>query len=234
MKLLIVEDDTIQSNGLRHIIENGYPDADICTASSYDEAVSSIDSNTFDIFMLDINLGGDKTGLDVCSYIRSIPDHEHTPVIFITDITNPNLDVINRYHCKYYFSKPYSSDDVITALRSVISPGSDTSSKLQLRDIQGIMFHVSPAELIYVCASGHHKHLFTTNGDFVVTSTTFYSISESCELPLVRCHKSYYFNPAFIHSYDRSNSFIQLKGIQDAIPVGRKYKSLVEPYLENK
>ena len=56
MKLLIVEDDTIQSNGLKHIIEDRYPDADIITASSYDEAVSFIDDNIFDLFMLDINL----------------------------------------------------------------------------------------------------------------------------------------------------------------------------------
>ena len=234
MKLLIVEDDTIQSNGLKHIIEDRYPDADIITASSYDEAVSFIDDNTFDLFMLDINLGGGKTGLDVCSYIRSIPDHENTPVIFITDIITPNLDVINRYHCKYYFSKPYSSDDVITALRNVISAESDTASRLQLKDIQGILFHITTDEFICVCASGHHKHLFTTNGDFIVTSPTFQTISENYELPLVRCHKSYYFNPAFIHSYDRSNSFIQLKGIQDTIPVGRKYKSLVETYMENR
>ena len=35
MNLLIVEDDAIQLNGLKHIITEHYPDTNIHTASSY-------------------------------------------------------------------------------------------------------------------------------------------------------------------------------------------------------
>lgn len=234
MKLLIVEDDTIQLAGLKHIIEYGYPDSVIYTASNYNDAVSVINSCSIDIFMLDINLGDDKTGLDICSYIRSTSGHEFTPVIFITDITNPSLDVINKYHCNYYFSKPYNRDDVISALKSVCDTDKSPDCKLQLKDIQGILFNVLPSDIVYTQSAGHHKHIFTTNGDFIVTGQAFDTLFECIDIPLVRCHKSYYFNPSFIHSYDRTNSVLRLNQAQEVIPVGRKYKSLVETYMENR
>lgn len=232
MNLLIVEDDAIQLNGLKHIITEHYPDTNIHTASSYNEAVTVIDSSDINLFMLDINLGDDKNGLDICSYLRKRHEHENSPVIFITDITNPSLDVINKYHCSYYFSKPYSKDDVIKAISYVNSNLIPSASKLQVRDTLGILFHVSPQDIIFVKSDGHHKHIFTTNGDFEVTNSTFASVLDENDLPLVRCHRSYYINPDYILSYDRTNALLQLSGIQDSIPIGRKYKPQI--HQENK
>lgn len=111
----------------------------------------------------------------------------------------------------------------------------DQTSRIRVKDIQGILFHISMDEIIYVCASYHHKHIFTSDGDFIVTNPTFESILQAAgDVPLVRCHKSYYFNPDYIQSYDRSNSLITLKLAQESIPVGRKYKTIIETYQENR
>ncbi len=109
----------------------------------------------------------------------------------------------------------------------------DQTSRIRVKDIQGILFHISMDEIIYVCASGHHKHIFTSDGDFIVTNPTFESILQDAgDASLVRFHKSYYFNPNYIQSYDRSNSLIKLKLTQESIPVGRKYKTIIETYQE--
>lgn len=75
MNFLIVEDDNIQLTGLKHIIEEEYADAVVNTASTYNDAITIIDSFDIDIFLLDIDLGGGKTGLDVCGYLRRIPKY---------------------------------------------------------------------------------------------------------------------------------------------------------------
>lgn len=234
MNILIVEDDAIQLNGLKHIITENYASANTFTAQSYDEAVCVIDTSDIDIFMLDINLGSGKNGLDVCSYIRNKSEFQDTPVIFITDVTNPTLDVINKYHCKYYFSKPYNSSDVVSAIDTVTASSKESPVKLQLKDIQGILFHIDPDDIIYVEASGHHKHIFTSGNDFIITNPTFESMMEQNTISLIRCHKSYFFNFNYIQSYDRANSLIKLSGTQSSIPLGRKYKNTIEEYLENK
>lgn len=107
-------------------------------------------------------------------------------------------------------------------------------TKLQLKDIQGILFHVIPQDIIFVRSEGHHKHIFTVNGDFIVTNSTFDTLMEKPDIPLVRCHRSYYFTPSFIHSYDRANCLLMLSGVQSPIPIGRKYKTETEKYLENR
>lgn len=154
MNFLIVEDDNIQLTGLKHIIEEEYADAVVNTASTYNDAITIIDSFDIDIFLLDIDLGGGKTGLDVCGYLRRIPKYNDTPVIFITDITVPNLDVINKYHCQYYFLKPYDRIDVVGGINSVLTQPDDQTSRIRVKDIQGILFHISMDEIIYVYASG--------------------------------------------------------------------------------
>ena len=58
MNFLIVEDDNIQLTGLKHIIEEEYADAVVNTASTYNDAITIIDSFDIDIFLLDIDLGG--------------------------------------------------------------------------------------------------------------------------------------------------------------------------------
>lgn len=78
MNILIVEDDAIQRSGLNHIIAEHYPAFSVFTASCFNEATAIIDSSKFDLFMLDINLGDGKSGLDVCSYLRRKPEHKDT------------------------------------------------------------------------------------------------------------------------------------------------------------
>lgn len=56
MNFLIVEDDNIQLTGLKYIIEEEYADAVVNTASTYNDAITIIDSFDIDIFLLDIDL----------------------------------------------------------------------------------------------------------------------------------------------------------------------------------
>lgn len=60
MNFLIVEDDNIQLTGLKYIIEEEYADAVVNTASTYNDAITIIDSFDIDIFLLDIDLGGGR------------------------------------------------------------------------------------------------------------------------------------------------------------------------------
>lgn len=122
MNLLIVEDDSIQLDGLKSALEKAYPHETIFTASDYSSAISIINACGIDLFLLDINLDNGRSGLDICEYIRSYSTYKDSPIIFITDIASPSLDVINRYHCSFYFSKPYNVDEVIAAVNSIFCP----------------------------------------------------------------------------------------------------------------
>lgn len=232
MNVLIVEDSLIQAEGLKELIKEECPDFDVRTAGDFDSAAGAVQEGDFDAFFLDIMLGGDKTGLDVCDYLRSMDRYADTPVVFISDITSPTLDVINRYHCSYYFSKPYEKADVVAALHSITAADSQAvRAGVRLKDIQGVYFSLTYDELVCVRIEGHHKHIYTTAGDFIVTNPVFDTLLGGAGGTLVRCHRSCFFNPGYTVSYDRLNSCIQLSGLPDTIPVGRKYKSDIDRAL---
>lgn len=232
MNILIVEDSMIQAEGLKELIKKVCPDFDVRTASDFASAADAVRGGDFDAFFLDIMLGEEKSGLDVCDYLRGMDRYANTPVVFISDIASPTLDVINRYHCSYYFSKPYEKADVVAALHSISAADSQADSTgVCLKDIQGVYFSLTYDELVCVRIEGHHKHIYTTVGDFIVTNSVFDTLPGGVKETLVRCHRSCFFNPSYTVCYDRLNSCIQLSGIPEAIPVGRKYKPDIDKAL---
>jgi DNA-binding response OmpR family regulator len=80
-KILAVDDDTNSLGAVRHILlQKGY---DVATASSAEEALSALESGSFDLFLLDVLMPG-MSGYDLCRRIREKPETEGTPVIFLT------------------------------------------------------------------------------------------------------------------------------------------------------
>lgn len=79
IKLLIVEDEALIAENIRFMVEDlGFEVVDIC--HNYENAFNSLIKNSFDIALLDINLGGEKTGFDVAIQINKILPRK--PIIF--------------------------------------------------------------------------------------------------------------------------------------------------------
>ena len=70
LNILILEDQGLVRAGMRELIQISEPHARIQEASSYDEAVDRIEAGPIDIAFLDIDLKGDRSGLDFLRYIR--------------------------------------------------------------------------------------------------------------------------------------------------------------------
>jgi len=79
--ILIVEDEAIIYQRMRKVLQKEYYSVDEYTPS-YDQALMRIKSNRPDIVLLDINLQGDKTGLDLGKLLY---EEFHIPFIYVTD-----------------------------------------------------------------------------------------------------------------------------------------------------
>lgn len=80
-RILAVDDDTPALNALRQILlQRGY---EVSTAPNGEEAVELIERESYDLFILDVNMPG-MSGIDVCRKIRENPKTVNTPVIFLT------------------------------------------------------------------------------------------------------------------------------------------------------
>ena len=71
LTILILEDQGLVRAGMRELIQISEPHAEIQEAASYDEALARVAAGPIDIAFLDIDLRGDRSGLDFLKYLRA-------------------------------------------------------------------------------------------------------------------------------------------------------------------
>jgi CheY-like chemotaxis protein len=119
MKALIVEDDEISYSLLKNII-NDLCEADIAT--NMEDAMNKASDNLYDFVIMDINLGGDDTGLDVTRELRTLDGYSNVPIIAVTAyamkgdkkfFVNSGLDA--------YVSKPFTRNELILTIKRCLN-----------------------------------------------------------------------------------------------------------------
>lgn len=101
--ILIVEDDIALSNGIRLAIINN--DLNIVQAYNLTNARNEMQSNDFDLFMLDVNLP-DGNGIE---FLKEIKNSTNNPVIILT-ANDMEIDIVTGLEsgADDYITKPFS------------------------------------------------------------------------------------------------------------------------------
>lgn len=81
LKILLVEDDESNSNFIKHVLEPVYL---IDIADNGKAAIKMAAESSYDLILMDINLGAGMDGLLVSKTIRSIDKYANVPIIAIT------------------------------------------------------------------------------------------------------------------------------------------------------
>ena len=117
-RILIVEDNLILSLSLRDFLSlRGYKNIEL--AKTYEEAISLLEENNFDITYLDVMLIGKKTGIDVAEYIR---EKDLDTRIFYLSAMNSFPEVKTQMletNPEHIFSKPVNYQDIFNKLRQL-------------------------------------------------------------------------------------------------------------------
>jgi DNA-binding response OmpR family regulator len=115
MHILLLEDDPILSDLMYdHLTENGYQTT-LCMDG--EEAITHLDSQLFDLLILDINVPG-KNGIDVLTAARQY--HKKTPAIFITAYQDiEHLKAGFQAGCDDYIKKPFALEELDTRIEHI-------------------------------------------------------------------------------------------------------------------
>ena len=235
LKILLVENDSIQLTALKNILVELLPDSLVDTASTYEDAVSLIQTRaSYDIFYLDIALNNESDnsdGLSIGKFIRNTLAYKTTPIVFVTSFTDKITYAINNLHCYSYLVKPYTHDDVANSLRDIIDSGLIKEKPISFKNIDGIIFKILPSDIVHICSENHGITVFTNSYNF---NTRFFSLDSILGiLPqyFIRCHRKHIINMKMVSNYDKTTNMLQISG--SAIPVGRNYKSVFEERFNN-
>ncbi len=226
--VLIVEDNLIQLNALATILGNHRTDICIHKASNYQSAVECLKQNRFHIFLLDIALDAyhnEKDGVELGQYIRSFPEYETTPILYITSIMDKAIEVLNSTHCYGYITKPYTPTDITQMIDSMLNMPHTQKQLFEFKGLHNIHYQIQTDDIIFIDTYNHLVTLHTTHETYETRSYTLNSLLELLPDYFIQCHKSFAVNKKHVRNYDKGEQIIYLNGRDDKILVGRKYKN---------
>lgn len=119
-RILIIDDDQESID----IIKTQLPKGLFHFDASYgkDEALEFISHlKRPDLILLDINLGGENSGIEICKIIKENPDFSNVPIIFLTADSEAEM-AIKAYRAggADYIVKPFSKDELNTRVTTQI------------------------------------------------------------------------------------------------------------------
>lgn len=229
MNILIVEDEMVVAADLESMLAT-YGFTESIIATNYTEAVAILESTPVYIALLDINLGGYKTGIDVAKYINS---KMSMPIIFLTayeDIATVNAALATAPHA--YLQKPFGSASLYAALQLALNnfkkaqhTDSAQEDDLIIRDAFFVKekngyTRVALQDIRYIRSDGNYMELHTDKRKYLIRIPQKVLL-EQLPATFIKTNKSYIVNSAAITAVGESD--ISLGDL--SIPLSPAYRN---------
>lgn len=226
IKVLVVEDEIIIADNICDTLEElGYEVTE--PAINYTEAFIIIEEEKPDIAILDIQLSGKKTGIDIAKRIR---EEYNFPFIFLTS----NADEITINEAKEvmppaYLLKPFSKEDLYSALEIALSNFSKRKIITENTSLDDNYFFIKNKktykkikqnDIFYVKSNHVYLNLVLKNGDTFLVRKSMSQILASLNNNFVRIHRSYIVNFKYVSTIENKT----LIALDEEFPVGSSYK----------
>ena len=117
-RILVVEDDPHIQLLLRHLLRPGF---ELELALTVDEALTMATRHAYDLFLIDINLGAGRTGVDLLWALRQMPGCRATPAVSCTAYAlRGDRERFLSYGFDDHIDKPFESRQLHEMLESAL------------------------------------------------------------------------------------------------------------------
>lgn len=120
-RVLVLEDNKDARRLLEKFLEGGF---DASLTGEEKQALEMARENAFDVVLMDINLGGERTGVDALRALRHLSGYEQVPVVALTAyaITGDRERFLS-HGFDGYLGKPLTKQDLYDTISRVLDPG---------------------------------------------------------------------------------------------------------------
>ena len=122
-QVLLIEDNEDTQFLLQSLLEDTCELTAASTAEGALEAATQRPGGSFDLVLLDINLGSDRSGTDVLQELRALPGYEATPVVALTAYALPgDKERFEAMGFTAYLPKPFQFDELLVTIKQLVGP----------------------------------------------------------------------------------------------------------------
>lgn len=225
-RILVVEDEIMIADNICDILNSiGYEALE--PVISFTEAIESLNNNTPDLVILDIQLSGKKDGIDLAWEIRRKYD---IPFIFLTS----NADKMTVERAKKvappaYLVKPFNKDELFTSIEIALYNYSKAEKEKEapviIKDALFVKLNksfrkVRFEDILFVKSEHVYIEIHTASDEKLLVRESLNEYSHKLPDIFLRVHRSYIVNLDHLHSIEGGYLFIQ----DSEIPIGKKYR----------
>lgn len=230
IKILVVEDEILIADNICDTLESlGYEPLE--PAISYTEAIKIIDSDKPDLAILDIQLSGKKTGIDIA---ETIIKNYKFPFIFLTSNSDKaTLSEAKKVEPSAYLVKPFTKDELYTSIEVAIYNYSQklkvkNSANIVIKDslflkVKGVYKKIGFDDILYIKSEHIYLELFLKDNKKCVVRGSLNDIIDKLTTDFIRVHRGFIINTMHLQQIENTS----LRVNNDVIPIGKKYRQEV-------
>ena len=227
VKILVVEDEIIIADNICDTLnELGYETLE--PAINYTEAIATIENEVPDIAILDIQLSGKKTGIDVAEKINKTCGF---PFIFLTS----NADSATVFEAKKvepsaFLVKPFTKDELFTSIEVALynfskKTGQLNNESLIIKDAlfikkKGVFTKLLFEDIFYLKSDHVYVEIILKDNRTQVIRVSLNDVITKMSKKFIRVHRGYIVNLDYLEQIDNAS----LKINKEIIPIGKKYR----------
>lgn len=222
-KIYIVEDEPLIADTIAHVLEkDGY---EVCgIADNAKEALYDIDELKPDLILIDINLNGSVTGIELAEKINS---KFKIPFIYLTSLTDEEtINKVKKTNPSGFLSKPFNEAGLRSNIEISLFKYNQNKEEQKLIENsffiknKGELIKIKKSDILYIEAYDNYSKLICTKKEYLL-SFTLKKVSEKLnDKSFIRIHRSYVINVTKIDSLSDGYVFVNTK----KIPIGKSHK----------
>lgn len=233
MKILVVEDQIITAKDIQEQLEDaGYEVSGL--ARNYDDAMVLYHETQPDLVLLDIQLEGDKDGVDVA---RSISSFSQVPIIFLTSYEDDEtLKRAKKTLPVAFILKPFRAKEFITNVDLALS-NFVKSQRLNNPSISDAVFlpahdrghvKVPTGSILYVRGEGAYVKIFTSDKQVFDIATNLGTLMRQLSLSdFARISRNHIINIQHLSKLDQNHVWVE----NQKFNIGEQYRKELKQSL---
>ena len=190
LKIYIVEDEPLILMNIKMALKKKGIEV-LGTSDEYDEAIDEISKLQPTLVLLDIQLEGNKDGVDVAEYL----DKLSVPYLYITSQTDPNtLARVKETNPLGYIVKPFTEAGLLSNIELAWhSIAKDEDEIINIKSA-GKKIAINQASIQYLKAFDNYCYIITASGEYIVPHTLKSTSELLNQKHFFQCHRSYWVN----------------------------------------